>query len=160
TVQASSNFSGSVTLKADTTALALIDTAGSITFSFNPASVDLNGGMPATSTLTVDVPTLSPDFDLSMFHVQALKSDSSVAADVAVALQVKAIYDVIISGRQNPNQQAPEKWSVAIGSVTKFISHQGGLLFRVTNMDTLATHEVHSSGGPIPHEDNNGIAPS
>ncbi|MGZ3722756.1 MAG: hypothetical protein ACXVA9_07500 [Bdellovibrionales bacterium] len=150
-----SSYSGTLKLEVLAPELKVLDPGAGIKFSFQPATLAITGGGQAAATLTIDVTTLAPSFDLSMFHVHASDmSNSAIVADASVPLSVKAIYEVQLFGRLNAASASPEKWSVAIGSVTSFISHPEGLSFKFVNMDKLSVHRVHSSGGPIAHEGN------
>lgn len=151
-ISGNSTYSGTVNLSILESELSAIDTAGAIKFSFNPAAVTISPGVTATSTLTVTIGTMAPSFAASLFHIQANDSAApTISGAVSVPLQVQAIFDVYMFGPVTKGVASPETFSLAPGSITKFISHSEGLTVRFHNMDS-EVHLVHSSGGPIPHE--------
>jgi hypothetical protein len=141
--------------------LSVLDPGAAIQFSFQPATLSFNGGGSAPTVLTVNVTSLSPSFNLSLFHVVATDpSNPQITGQIQVSLQVKALFKVQLLGRQSSTAASPERWSIPTGAVTKFISHPEGMTITFQNMDTSVTHLIHSGGGPIPHEEDGGIAPS
>jgi hypothetical protein len=157
-VTTSANYSGTLMLKVDGTALEEIDTGAAITFSFSPATVTVTNGTATTSMLTVKVGTNAPSFAMSLFTIEATDTmNSQITSSVAVPLQVKAIWNVYMDGPVTKGTAAPESFTLdggatlEPGSVSTFISHSEGLVVNFYNMDS-ETHLVHSSGGPIPHE--------
>ena len=153
TLAANANYNGTVKFSVDQTELNILDTGGAITFIFSPASVMLKAGTSATTQMTVNISSMAPSFSASQFHVVATDTlDHTLTASVAVPLQVKAVFDINILGRANPNNSSPEKWTVDIAQVVGFISHAEGLTVNFNNLDTNGTHLIHSSGGPIPHQ--------
>lgn len=152
TISGTNGYSGTLNLKVSPGNLSTVDPGQGITFSFSPASVTLSPDVSGTSTLTVDVTTMAPSFSLSQFQIAAIDSaNPQIQAVVSVPIQVKAIFDVLMKGPLNPPAASPENWSIAVGSVTGFISHPEGLVVRFQNYGPTADI-VHSSGGPIPHE--------
>lgn len=150
-VSAVSGYSGTVAFSVSTVDLRQIDKGNAISFSFQPASAAVQNGKVSTQ-LTITVPTIAPSFQSSQFNIIAAdKSNPEISAGIQLSLQVKAIFDIFM----NPPPQGstnPENWTIASGSVTSFLPHTGGLVVNFINMDSQI-HLIHSSGGPIPHGD-------
>ncbi len=144
-------YSGMVNLSVAIPELGLVDTGRGITFSISPASVFVSNSTPGTATVTVNVTTMAPSFNASMFHIVATDSvDSTLVATVPVPLTVKAVYNVNVTGKA-----APEAWSMPVGGSVSFIPHTGGLVVNFNNTDMANTHIVHSTNGgsgPIMHQ--------
>jgi hypothetical protein len=135
--------------------LQTVDTAGVITFAFNPGEVTLTSGGTATSTLTITVPTMSPSFTSSSIQVVATDVvNKAITSTVTVPLTVNAVFNVYLNP-PSTNSKVPENWSMAVGSTANFISHAGGLVVNFNNMDSVV-HLIHSTdgftNGPIEHE--------
>lgn len=148
TVNSDSNYSGLLTFSFRKAELAAIDPGQSIQITFDQDHLPLSRYSSANFGVTVKVPSMSPSFSPQDLHLDAMDLDSgAVVATTTVSLEVKAIYDVVLHGPAT----APEDWGIAPGASVGFIPHAEGLTVRFINQHTVS-HEVHSSGGPIPHE--------
>jgi hypothetical protein len=121
--------------------------------------VTLVPGSAVTVNVLVTISTMAPSFANKTLHLDATSSsNSSITASAIVPLQVNAIYDVTLHGPATAGVPSVENWSVAPGQTVSFVSHSEGLVVRFNNYSTTK-HLIHSSGGPITHEDTSNAYP-
>jgi hypothetical protein len=154
-ISSDSVFNGTVKLSVRESDFATLDPGQGITFALASPTVTLAPNGMGTVNLTVHVSTMSPSFVSQSIHIDGVSADGSVTSSTTLPITVNAVFDIFMDGPVTAGKAAPENWSLAVGSDTKFISHTGGLLLRFNNMDG-EVHLVHSSNGqnglPVPHE--------
>ena len=145
TIKAGANYNGTVKLSITRDELDGIDKGHDVVTTVTPATVTLAAGESKKIMAHIEIASSAPDIAATHFHVEGVDAtNSQLLAECATNLSIKPVIEIGMHGGP-----VPEKWDSP--QALQIRRHQGGVMIRFKNMDTIR-HILHSNGGPVPHQ--------